>query len=137
MLRDLGHKWETVANAVKKLKTRPYKKQKSPQLDSRIQTQRLAYATLGPVAQLVLKSEWEEKMHTLAWVDHTPTSKNGVVNSSHDQCWLTPGDEKKEGVPSGGSSKYAVKPQVWLAVSYDTETLYIHAKRKRKKRHGE
>ena len=90
MLRDLGHKWETVANAVKKLKVRPYKKQKTPQLDSRIQTQRLTYATLGPVAQLVLKGEWEEKKHTLAWVDYAPTSKNGVANSSHDPCWLTP-----------------------------------------------
>ena len=136
-MRDLGHKWETVANAVKKLKARPYKKQKTPQLDSRIQTQRLAYATLGPVAQLVLNGEWEEKKHTLAWVDHTPTSKNGVINSSHDPCWLTPGDKKKDGVPSGGSSKYAVKPQVWLAVSYDSKVLYIHAKGRRKKRHGE
>ena len=50
--------------------------------------------------------------------------------------WLTPEDKKKEGVPSSGSSKYAVKPQVWLAVSYDAKKLYIHAKRKRKKRHG-
>ena len=69
-------------------------------------------------------------------MDHTPTTKNGIVNSSHDPYWLTPEDKKKEGVPSSGSSKYAVKPQVWLAVSYDAKKLYIHAKRKRKKRHG-
>ena len=37
---------------------------------------------------------------------------------------------------SSGSSKYAVKPQVWLAVSCDAKILYIHAKRRRKKRHG-
>ena len=30
-----------------------------------------------------------------------------------------------------------MKPQVWLAVSYDTKLLYIHAKRGRKKRHGQ
>ena len=80
--------------------------------------------------------QWEEKKHTLAFVDHTPTSKNGVINSSHDPCWRTPEDKKKEGIPSSGSSKYAVKPQVWLAVSYDAKALYIHADRKRKKRKG-
>ena len=90
----------------------------------------------GPIAQLVQKGEWEEKKHTIAFVDHTPTSKNGVINSSHDPCWRTPEDKKSEGLPSGGSSKYAVKPQVWLAVSYDAKILYIHAKRRRKKRHG-
>ena len=135
-MRQLGHDWHTVAHAVKKLKARPYKKQKSPQLDSRIQKQRLAYAMFGPIAQLVQKGEWEEKKHTIAFVDHTPTSKNGVINSSHDPCWRTPEDKKSEGLPSGGSSKYAVKLQVWLAISYDTKILYIHAKRRRKKRHG-
>ena len=135
-LRKLGHKWETVANAVKKLKARPYKKQKTPQLDDRIRKQRLAYAMYGPIAQLVRSGQWDEKKHTLAFVDHTPTSKNGAVNSSHDPCWLTPEDKNSEGVPSSGSSKYAVKPQVWLAVSYDAKILYIHAKRRRKKRHG-
>ena len=110
--RELGHKWETVATAVKKLNARPYKKQKTPQLDKRIKAQRLAYAKLGPVAQLVASGKWEEEKHTIAFLDHTPTSLNGVVNSSHDPCWLTPEDKKKDGVPSAGSSKYSVKPQV-------------------------
>ena len=29
-----------------------------------------------------------------------------------------------------------MKLQVWLAISYNTKILYIHAKRRRKKRHG-
>ena len=90
----------------------------------------------GPIAQLVRSGQWDEKKHTLAFVDHTPTSKNGAMNSSHDPCWFTPEDKNSEGVPPNGSSKYAVKPQVWLAVSYDAKILYIHAKRRRKKRQG-
>jgi len=53
ILRELGHKRDTISNAVKKLGARPYKKQKTPQLDSRIREQRAAYAKLGPVAQLI------------------------------------------------------------------------------------
>ena len=135
-LRQLHLDWRTVATAVKTLNARPYKKQKTPQLDERIRKQRLAYAQLGPVAQLVASGEWESKKHTLAFVDHTPTAKEGVVNSSHDPCWRTPEDKKKNGIPSGGSSKYSIKPQVWLAVSYDVKVLYIHANRMQKKRSG-
>ena len=112
LLRELGHKRDTISNAVKKIGARAYKKQKTPQLDPRIREQRLAYAKLGPVAQLIENGQWEAKKHTIAWIDHTPTSKTGSVNSSHDPHWCTPEDKKKEGIPSAGSSKYGVKPQV-------------------------
>lgn len=111
-MRELGHHPDTISAAVKKLGARPYKKQKTPQLDPRIRSQRLAYSQLGPVAKLIASGQWEQKKHTIAWIDHTPTSKTGAVNSSHDPYWCTPEDKKEEGVPSGGSSKYGVKPQV-------------------------
>ena len=83
-MRKLRINSKTLKAAVKKLGARPYKKQKTPQLDKRIREQRLAYAEIGPVAQMMKKGEWEAKKHTIAWIDHTPTSKTGAVNSSHD-----------------------------------------------------
>ena len=114
-MRKLGIDPHTLRGAVKKLGARPYKKQKTPQLDKRIRDQRLAYAELGPVAQLMKSGQWEAKKHTIAWIDHTPTSKTGCVNSSHDPYWCTPEEKKKEGIPSAGSSKYGVKPQVIIS----------------------
>ena len=81
-------------------------------LHFRIKLQRLAYVKLGPVAKLVESGKWDDEKHKIAFVDHTPTCKEGAVNSSHDPYWCTPEDKKKEGVPSAGSSKYGVKPQV-------------------------
>jgi len=122
-MRKLRINSKTLKAAVKKLGARPYKKQKTPQLDKRIREQRLAYTEIGPVAQMMKKGEWEAKKHTIAWIDHTPTSKTGAVNSSHDPYWCTPEEKKKEGIPSAGSSKYGVKPQVFLLASLSNATL--------------
>ena len=74
--------------------------------------QRLAYATHGPIAQSIANGTWEQDKVTFGFGDHTPASKTGAVNSTHDPCWRTREDKQKEGIPSGGSSKYGVKPQV-------------------------
>ena len=111
-MSHIGRDRKTISKVAKKLKARPYKKQKTPQLDDRIKRQRLAYAKLGPIATLVESGNWDEEKHKIGFVDHTPTSKEGAVNSSHDPHWCTPEDKKKEGIPSAGASKYGVKPQV-------------------------
>lgn len=50
----------------------------------------------------------EEKEGWIFW-DHTPTSKTGAINRSHDPAWLTKEDRDTEGVPSAGSSKFSIK----------------------------
>jgi len=66
---------------LRKIGARAYKKQKTPQLHPRIREQRLAYVKLGPVAQLIENGQWEAKKHTIAWIDHTPTSKTGSIGA--------------------------------------------------------
>ena len=87
----------------------PYRKQKTPQFDDRIRKQRVAYANYSPIG-LAARDEGvdEEKEGWIFW-DHTPTSKTGAINRSHDPAWLTKEDRDTEGVPSAGSSKFSIK----------------------------
>ena len=87
----------------------PYRKQKTPQFDDRIRKQRVAYANYNPIG-LEARDEGvdEEKEGWIFW-DHTPTSKIGAINRSHDPAWLTKEDRDTEGVPSAGSSKFSIK----------------------------
>ena len=84
----------------------PYRKQKIPQFDDRIRKQRVAYANYNPIG-LAARGD-EEKEGWIFW-DHTPTSKTGAINRSHDPAWLTKEDRDTEGVPSAGSSKFSIK----------------------------
>ena len=90
----------------------PYKRQKQPQFDERMRKQRVAYAELGPITRRVKAGTWEETKDEVGFGDHTPASKTGAINSTHNPSWLTRADKKDKGVESGGSSKYGVKPQV-------------------------
>ena len=104
--------------------THPYKKQETPNCNDRIRAQRLSYATIGPVAQLTKAGTWEEKKQTIGYLNHTPTSKEEVINRSHDPCWRTPEDKKKDGILSAGSSKYSIKPQV-QHLSFDSRLEFV------------
>ena len=87
----------------------PCRKQKTPQFDDRIRKQRVAYANYSPIG--LAARDWgfdEEKEGWIFW-DHTPTSKTGAINRSHDPAWLTKEDRDTEGVPSAGSSKFSIK----------------------------
>ena len=82
--------------------------------------QRVAYAELGPIALRVKAGTWETTNHEVGFGDHTPASKTGAINSTHNPSWLTLADKKKNGVESGGSSKYDVKPHVWPSIEDST-----------------
>ena len=83
----------------------PYRKQKTPQFDDRIRKQRVAYANYSPICLAARNGGFgEEKEGWIFW-DHTPTSKTGGINRSHDPAWLTKEDRDTDGVPSAGSSK--------------------------------
>ena len=88
----------------------PYRKQKTPQFDDRIRKQRVAYANYSPIGLAAAQHGGfdEEKEGWIFW-DHTPTSKTGAINRSHDPAWLTKEDRDTEGVPSAGSSKFSIK----------------------------
>ena len=87
----------------------PYRKQKTPQFDDRIRKQRVAYANYSPIGLAArYRGGDEEKEGWIFW-DHTPTSKTGAINRSHDPAWLTKEDRDTEGVPSAGSSKFSIK----------------------------
>ena len=87
----------------------PYRKQKTPQFDDRIRKQRVAYANYSLIGLAAARDGVfdEEKEGWIFW-DHTPTSKTGAINRSHDPAWLTKEDRDTEGVPSAGSSKFSI-----------------------------
>ena len=87
----------------------PYRKQKTPQFDNRIQTQRVAYAMWSPIGLAARDGSFDEEKKGWIFWDHTPTSKTGAINRSHDPAWLTKEDRDAEGVPSAGSSKFSIK----------------------------
>ena len=68
----------------------------------------LTPTTVLYVLQLEMGGGDEEKEGWIFW-DHTPTSKTGAINRSHDPAWLTKEDRDTEGVPSAGSSKFSIK----------------------------
>jgi len=140
-LRKTGHARKTLRRAVDRRTPQnpngahPYIKQKSPSFDPRIRKQRKAYASHGLIAKLIEDGEWETEKRYVCWADHTPCAKNGSPNRSHDPSWLTKEDRDREGVPAAGSSKFTIKPQVYLFTGYDMRYMHEHVKRKRKKRH--
>ena len=87
----------------------PYRKQKTPQFDDRIRRQRLAYAKWSPVGLAARDGRFDEEKKKWIFWDHTPTSKTGAVNRSHDPCWRNKEDRDTEGVPAAGSSKFSLK----------------------------
>ena len=122
-MRDTGFAKNTIRAAICRSPENPggafpYTKQKQPQFDARARAQRVAYAKHGPISKLVASGKWDQEKRTIAWGDHTPASKTGAVNRSHDPCWLNLEDKKKNGVPSAGSSKYSCKPQVYSSVIF-------------------
>ena len=87
----------------------PYRKQKTPQLDARIRKQRVAYANYSSIGLAGRDGGFDEEKEGWIFWDHTPTSKTGAINRSHDPAWLTKEDRDTEGVPSAGSSKFSIK----------------------------
>ena len=87
----------------------PYRKQKTPQFDDRIRKQRVVYANLSPIGLAARDGGFEKEKEDWIFWDHTPTSKTGAINRSHDPAWLTKEDRDTEGVPSAGSSKFSIK----------------------------
>ena len=87
----------------------PYRKQKTPQFDDRIRKQRVAYANYSPIGLAARDGGFDEEKEGWIFWDHTPTSKTGAINRSHDPTWLTKEDRDTEGVPSAGSSKFSIK----------------------------
>ena len=129
----------------------PYRKQKTPQFDERIQKQRYAYAMWSPVGLAARDDSFDEEKKKWIFWDHTPVSKEGAINRSHDPCWLTKEDRDAEGVPAAGSSKFSLKvnctfcfqlvriiyePQGFAAVSWNARAIHLHCNRRRKKRSG-
>ena len=87
----------------------PYRKQKTPQFNDRIRKQRVAYANYSPIGLAARDGGFDEEKEGWIFWDHTPTSKTGAINRSHDPAWLTKEDRDTEGVPSAGSSKFSIK----------------------------
>ena len=87
----------------------PYRKQKKPQFDDRIRKQRVAYANYSPIGLAARHEGFDEDKEGWIFWDHTPTSKTGAINRSHDPEWLTKEDRDTEGVPSAGFSKFSIK----------------------------
>ena len=67
----------------------PYRKQKTPQFDDRIRKQRVAYANYSPIGLAARDGRFDEEKEGWIFWDHTPTSKTGAINRSHDPEWLT------------------------------------------------
>ena len=63
-----------------------------------MRAQRVAYATHGPIAKVIDSGKWDKRKHEFGFGDHTPASKTGAVNSTHDPSWLTREDKKKNGL---------------------------------------
>ena len=87
----------------------PYRKQKTPQFDDRIRKQRVAYANYSPIGLAARDGVGDEEKEGCIFWEHTPTSKTGAINRSHDPAWLTKEDRDTEGVPSVVSSKVSIK----------------------------
>ena len=87
----------------------PYRKQKTPQFDDRIRKQRVADANYSPIGLAARDGGFDEEKEGWIFWDHTPASKTGAINRSHDPAWLTKEDRDTEGVPSAGSSKFSIK----------------------------
>ena len=62
----------------------PYRKQKTPQFDDRIRKQRVAYANYSPIGLAARDGGVDEEKEGWIFWDHTPTSKTGAINRSHD-----------------------------------------------------
>ena len=89
--------------------TFPYRKQKTPQFNDRIRKQRVAYTNYIPIGLAARDGGFDEEKEGWIFWDHTPTSKTGAINRSHDPSWLTKEDRNTECVPSTGSSKFSIK----------------------------
>ena len=87
----------------------PYRKQETRQFDDRIRKQRVAYANYSPIGLAARDGGFDEEKEGWIFWDHTPTSKTGAINRSHDPAWLTKEDRDTESVLSAGSSKSSIK----------------------------
>ena len=67
MIGYMTRDWRSISSIM--CCTHPYKKQETPNCDDGIRAQRLAYATIGPVAQLTKAGTWEEKKQTIGYLD--------------------------------------------------------------------
>ena len=63
----------------------------------------------SPIGLAARDDSFDEEKKKWIWWDHTPVSKEGSINRSHDPCWLTKEDRDNEGVPAAGSSKFSLK----------------------------
>ena len=87
----------------------PYRRQKTPHFDDRIRKQRVTYANYNPIGLAARDGEFNEEKEGWIFWEHTPTSKTGAINRSHDPARLTKEDRDTEGVPSAGSSNFSIK----------------------------
>ena len=87
----------------------PYRKQKTPQFDDWIRKERVAHANYSSIGLEARDGEFDEEKEGWIFWDHTPTSKTGAINRSHDPAWLTKEDRDTEDAPSAGSSKFSIK----------------------------